>query len=90
MKQLLPFLFASWLVNVVNGDDLKVSATISGTGVTEDGHEACIVTAEVRNQTRESLAIVMMSCSWDESLFLSPEHTFGIAAWECRANAPDR
>jgi hypothetical protein len=70
--------------------EFGVVATIIDTGFTQDGRQACIVQAVVKNQTQVPLSITMMTCSWDDSWFVIPEKDVEIPIWGCDSNYPTK
>ncbi len=70
--------------------DFTVVAKIIDTGLTQDGRPACMVQAEVKNQTKVSLSVAMMTCSWGDSWFITPEKDFEIPIWGCDSNFPTK
>ena len=89
MKKVFFPLISACLFWRLSAADLAVAARISETGVTEDGRQACVVQAEVKNQTASPIEIAMLTCSWSDSWIVTPEDAIEIPVWPCDGNVPD-
>ena len=70
------------------GAEFVVVAKILDAGLTQDGRQAFTVQAEVKNQTQVPLSVTMMTCSWNDSWFVTPEKDVEIPIWGCDSNFP--
>jgi hypothetical protein len=68
--------------------DFNVSAKILDAGLTEDGCQAFVVEAEVRNSSVAPIEIAMMTCSWNDSWLVEPQTDYLIRSWDCDSNFP--
>ena len=69
-------------------EDVVVTAKISESGHTQDGHEAFVVQAEARNSSAIPVVIAMMKCSWSDSWHIDPKKDLTIPIWACDNNFP--
>jgi hypothetical protein len=87
----LSLLLICWCVFCrLSAAEFTVAAKIIDAGLTADGHQACVVQANVKNDTKAAIAVAMMTCSWGDSWRVVPEEAFEIPIWACDSNFPSR